>query len=300
MNFGNSLSSHSTTSRRRGRRRSPLGAESLEARTLFAAGLSVSLTDGELAIVGTSDSDRIVVRQMGERLWIEGESGVFKADEIRRIAIDGGAGNDRIFVAPSIVIPATIRGGEGDDRIASGGGDDLLLGGAGHDKVVGGAGDDKLNGGVGSDRLLGGAGHDVIFGGEGNDLLVGGFGTDRLSGDSGDDRLRANSSDALVDGGEGYDRWNTSPESYAILFDSITDEPATITGIEKTAPAQRPAPVSFGGADLDSTRQMLENYEFEVRVASRDGESFFLTMDFHPHRLNVSVTHGEIDSAHWG
>ncbi|MFT3862785.1 MAG: calcium-binding protein [Solirubrobacterales bacterium] len=90
-----------------------------------------------------------------------------EATPIAGFEINTGAGNDAVILGKNVPVPATIRGGEGDD---------VLVGGAGADKLIGGPGDDELNGRGGNDLLLGGAGDDTLIGGAGDDRLVGGPG----------------------------------------------------------------------------------------------------------------------------
>ncbi|MGL4555693.1 MAG: calcium-binding protein [Gemmataceae bacterium] len=60
-------------------------------------------------------------------------------------------------------MPATLTGGDGDDRLHGGAGNDVLIGGAGADRLLGGAGEDLLIAGttsLGADlgRVWGAAG----------------------------------------------------------------------------------------------------------------------------------------------
>jgi Ca2+-binding RTX toxin-like protein len=94
-----------------------------------------------------------------------------EATAIAGFEINTGAGNDTVTLGKTVPVPATIRGGEGDD---------VLTGGAGADKLIGGPGDDELNGRGGNDVLLGGAGNDTLIGGPGTDTLNGGSGQNVL------------------------------------------------------------------------------------------------------------------------
>jgi Ca2+-binding RTX toxin-like protein len=94
-----------------------------------------------------------------------------EATAIAGFEINTGAGNDVVTLGKTVPVPATIRGGEGDD---------VLTGGAGADKLIGGPGDDELNGRGGNDLLMGGPGNDILIGGPGNDTLNGGSGQNVL------------------------------------------------------------------------------------------------------------------------
>ncbi|HEX4729709.1 MAG TPA: hypothetical protein VH299_00475 [Solirubrobacterales bacterium] len=90
-----------------------------------------------------------------------------EATPIAGFEINTGAGDDYVALGKTVPVPATIRGGEGDD---------VLIGGAGADKLIGGPGDDELNGRGGDDLLIGGSGDDTLLGGPGDDVLRGGPG----------------------------------------------------------------------------------------------------------------------------
>jgi Ca2+-binding RTX toxin-like protein len=111
----------------------------------------------------------------------------------------------------------TIRGTDGDDRLAGTpgqdficglGGNDRIRGFRGRDVIRGGTGRDRLYGGKGNDRLYGGAGRDLLRGQSGHDRLVGGRGTDSLYGDRGNDSISSldQRRGDKVFGGKGRDR----------------------------------------------------------------------------------------------
>ncbi|HWB03714.1 MAG TPA: calcium-binding protein [Verrucomicrobiales bacterium] len=87
------------------------------------------------------------------------------------ITAQGGKESDTIILAPDIVTPADLSGGEGLDELTGGAGDDTLDGGDDHDLLTGRAGNDTLLGGPGPDILMGGSGADVLNGGPDDDLV---------------------------------------------------------------------------------------------------------------------------------
>lgn len=101
---------------------------------------------------------------------------VCEAAPIAGFEVNTGAGNDSVVMGRLVPVPATIRGGEGND---------VLVGGAAADKLIGGPGNDELNGRGGNDVLIGGAGDDTLIGGPGNDILEGGPGQNTLVGGPG-------------------------------------------------------------------------------------------------------------------
>ncbi len=77
------------------------------------------------------------------------------------IEVDAGDLDDSVTVAA--IVPATILGGDGNDRITGGDGDDTLLGGGGADFADGGRGDDSIDVGDGvADSAWCGRGFDSV------------------------------------------------------------------------------------------------------------------------------------------
>lgn len=101
---------------------------------------------------------------------------VCEATPIAGFEVNTGAGDDSVVMGARVPVPATIRGGEGND---------VLVGGAAADKLIGGPGNDELNGRGGNDVLIGGSGDDTLIGGPGNDILQGGSGHNTLVGGPG-------------------------------------------------------------------------------------------------------------------
>ena len=102
------------------------------------------------------------------------------ATMIAGFEVNAGGGNDSATISPKILVPVTLRGGPGDDRLYGGGAYDKLVGGPGDDILVGRAGNDALYGGPGNDRLYGGSGDDLLRGGPGEDEIVGGSGDNTI------------------------------------------------------------------------------------------------------------------------
>ncbi|HWK29063.1 MAG TPA: calcium-binding protein, partial [Solirubrobacter sp.] len=136
--------------------------------------------DRGVQVVGGDGADRVSV--------LDADLGGFPAGAGYALAIDGGAGDDRLDGGSG---PETIHGGPGADQIAGRGGDDALYGDDGNDTL---RGDGSTNGNSGldggNDRLDGGPGDDVLTGDTpdtgaaiGHDVLDGGPGTDTITGD---------------------------------------------------------------------------------------------------------------------
>ena len=190
--------------------------ENLEDRRLFA--VTVAVAGGVLTITGddganlvdvrqTSGTDTLVVRtatkaadtttttpstsdatDTGGCTGHVGGSGDFGTitsqtfdisdNSITSIAVNAGAGDDKVSIGSGVSLPATINGGDGNDT---------LSGGAGADTIDGGAGADRISGGLGADVLNGGAGNDTIYSADGvKDTVDGGSNEVANDGSSGD------------------------------------------------------------------------------------------------------------------
>lgn len=163
-----------------------LNVENLEERSLLAAGVTASLTNGLLKIEGSDASDGIGVFQYQDRLYLLGTDATYEASQVKAIAIDAKGGDDVIMLNPESF------GGQRIDKLCvvnAGIGNDTVFGSAGTDIVLGGSGIDLIFGSDGNDVLMGGTETDFIFGGNGNDVLDGGAGYDWLVGEAGTNYL---------------------------------------------------------------------------------------------------------------
>jgi len=160
-----------------------LHLRALEARANPSVGVSATLlATGVLRITGTTAADEITVRQQDGTLWIDGtdilRGGVpyeaVYSDTVRRIDINGQAGNDVIFLGAGgqqVGIRSLVNAGPGDDWV---------YGGSANDTVNGGLGNDLIFGAGGSDSLYGQAGDDFLDDGDRdrNEVVAGGLGRD--------------------------------------------------------------------------------------------------------------------------
>jgi Ca2+-binding RTX toxin-like protein len=153
-----------------------------------------------LVLAGTAGDDRITIELSADGRSYEIESAtplevggtmcthpekrpealLCEASAIAGFEINTGAGDDDVTLGRTVPVPATIRGGEGDDVLSGGAGNDKLIGGPGDDELIGRGGDDLLIGGSGDDTLIGGSGDDTLIGGTGRNILVGGTGKNTL------------------------------------------------------------------------------------------------------------------------
>ncbi len=152
--------------------------------------------DGTLQVNGTSGNDKISLMTGSSKVYaiLNGAKTSYNSTSVKRINIQGLAGNDWVKLNKGI-IGSVINGGAGNDSI---------YGGAGNDNINGGDGNDLIYGYGGNDVLRGGNGNDTIYGGNGNDKIYGDAGADKLYGEVGNDVIysRDNVRDT-VDGGAG-------------------------------------------------------------------------------------------------
>ncbi|MEX2172869.1 MAG: PKD domain-containing protein, partial [Pirellulaceae bacterium] len=147
------------------------GAADVRTTTAYVTGVGVR--DGVLQIVGTDQSDQVVVNATGKgRIKVHTGFGrrtthsKFRLDTVTSIVILLGAGHDTAVMAGNVKLPVLIDGGPGNDTLIGGKGPSILLGGDGNDILLGAGG---------RDLLIGGRGSDLILGGSGDDLLIAGF-----------------------------------------------------------------------------------------------------------------------------
>src|SRR2546423_6135184 len=143
-------------------RGSKVQIEHLETRVV----LSVSLFNGQLAIVGSIKADSVSLDVNGNTLSLvfNGNASNFSLAQVHKISISAGAGDDLVALSDAVTIPAIIHGGAGNDS---------LRGGAGPDSLVGEAGNDTLDGAGGADVMFGGTGIDnVDYSARTNDLII--------------------------------------------------------------------------------------------------------------------------------
>ena len=160
--------------------------EQLEGRRLLA--VTVANVDGILTLTGDAANDAISINIAGPGSDLQ--VGVndqpvqtFARNDVGRISIDAGGGDDSVEIAGDVDIRSTIVGGDGNDSLSGGRGSDFIFGGAGDDVILGNGGRDALFGEAGSDSVSGGSGPDIVSGGAGDDTVYGGAGDDRVFGD---------------------------------------------------------------------------------------------------------------------
>jgi Ca2+-binding RTX toxin-like protein len=102
-----------------------------------------------------------------------------------------GAGDDQFTEDLSLLVPAVVEGGTGNDTINTSRGNDIVSGDAGNDTINTSDGDDLIFGGAGSDTVNPGRGNDSVSLDAGQDSVVWnpGDGSDNIDGGTGRDTL---------------------------------------------------------------------------------------------------------------
>ena len=102
---------------------------------------------------------------------------------VLRVRLDLGEREDTAVV--TAVVPASLLGGPGADRLTGGPVGDEVLGDEGDDSLDGGTGDDAIDGGAGTDAVFAGPGADRVFVRDGvADTVACGDGADEVDADT--------------------------------------------------------------------------------------------------------------------
>jgi hypothetical protein len=182
---------------------------------------SVRLAGGVLTVRADNTPTTAIVIETGNSVLVRdillNRSWSFSSQQIRRIDVFGGNGNDNLTARTNTIL-ARLVGGNGDDLLLGGNNGDILHGGNGNDTIRGGGGDDFCYGGNGNDWLYGDNGNDYLEGGQGDDQLNGGAGINGLYGGAGKDTLITLNGQGgdLLDGGDAVDTFWMDPDDRLI------------------------------------------------------------------------------------
>jgi hypothetical protein len=212
--------------------------ETLEGRTLLSTTQGVTLSNGVLTITGNATAGC----SLTANLVNSGKSVDASADNshamtvplssVKSIVINGGSGNDYIFVDQNITLPVTISGGAGNDSVRGGGGSNTITEGNGNVWVNGrgksnhitvGNGNDTVLGGGSVDTIVAGSGNDTIDGSAGNDSITCGNGNDSVTGDTGNDTIVAGNGKDIINGGLGNDNLTVGTGASQVIPGSGTN-----------------------------------------------------------------------------
>jgi Ca2+-binding RTX toxin-like protein len=223
-----------------------------------------SLRNGVLELNTNDESETFTIEPLGEAgsmrvTRTRGTSTIrFDYSEVTSIIGEGRGGDDQIFIMSGITVPATLRGGQGNDVLSGGDGENKLYGDEGDDVLIGGNANDLLDGGIGNDKLYGNGGDDDLRGGDGDDELHGGTGNDRLRGGDGNDRLHGDDGDDVLEGGSGDDRLFGGSGADRLIgglgndsLDGGSDNDVLIAGLGESGSESGTINILIGGAGDD-------------------------------------------------
>jgi len=182
-------------------------------------------SDGTLTLRGTRQADHLNVYQYAPDGTVEliipsreGWSRRYDPAQVQRIVVDGGSGDDVIYVRGTL--PVTVIGAAGNDRIdtSTDAPGVLISGGLGNDDIEASGEGFTVEGNDGDDSIVGRVGDNVrdrlpaistLSGGRGNDKIGTsggrGFSAFQVFGDEGDDYLRSGLTNDTLTGGPGRD-----------------------------------------------------------------------------------------------
>ena len=225
---------------------------------------------------GPGEAGSEVIHVSYGSLFSLGTAGTFAASAVKRVALEGGGGNDVLEVG-ILNVPLTIGGGSGNDRLVGSGSGEWLVGGDGNDDVQAGGGNDLVHGGRGddsvraadgNDTVLAGAGSDHLFGGVGQDYLNGGDGKDLLFGEDSNDFLEGGPDDDELDGGAGTDTlYGGDGNDHLLGGRGVGDSMRGGTGNDR-----------FRAADAEGNRDSMwgeAGFDVLAVISATDADDFF-------------------------
>ena len=173
-----------------------------------------------LYIVGADTSDSVDIEPAG--LKSDGTTGLqVKAtlddvttsqtlsQRITSIAIIEGNGNNRLAIAPSLTLPATMTAGDGNNVIRFGAGDHVVVLGGGNNRVSGRSGNNTITASSAAGTTIAislGAGDQIIRLGDGNAKVILGNGNSTVVAGNGRDVIKLGNGNSTVNLGVGRDK----------------------------------------------------------------------------------------------
>jgi Ca2+-binding RTX toxin-like protein len=237
--------------------RQKLRLNSLESRDVPS--IVPHIAGGDLMIEGTKGDDLIRVRLDANEfvgIVVEANGSVSEKialEDVNRIEIHGGEGNDRIFISSNIRIPSLLDGGAGNDWLFASDGSSRQFSPSQSREmsVASRPGRPPANA-----ILIGAEGNDVLFGTDDRDMLIGGDGADVIHGNGAEDIVMAGRT--LVDGNTKalfslMASWN-STDAYADRVANVRLEMESLIPPDLDAPFMYhdgSADVLIGGAGRD-------------------------------------------------
>ena len=204
--------------------------------------VTLAATGGLLTLTDTAAVPTLTSTAALDGCRVSGDTISCPAAGVSEVTIEGGAGNDRLTIDPTVGTSSSVsfielQGNAGNDVLtndssvsatvdysAAAAGVVVDLG-SGVVSQDGDGGQDTLanienvNGSALGDSITGDGNDNVINGGSGDDRLIGGGGNDLISGGNGDDFLAGNGGNDLLDGGSGVDMVDYSAAAAGVVVD---------------------------------------------------------------------------------
>jgi|JI10StandDraft_1071094.scaffolds.fasta_scaffold394679_2 Ca2+-binding RTX toxin-like protein len=204
---------------------------------------------GNITLNAGCGADQIDVNRAANGLYnvsVNGQSFMFTREEMSRLTIKGGSGNDRINVGPGVDVPVKVDGGRGSDTLTNWSNGAKIDGGSGNDRIFNASHGSTIQGGTGRDEIRSFGSGNNIQGGWGNDFITSNGNFNQVGGGFGHDRIGAVGYGNNVQGGFGWDRIGVlgggNVANGGFGFDSVS--------------AYGPGNACFGGPGFDAVRNL--------------------------------------------
>jgi Ca2+-binding RTX toxin-like protein len=164
--------------------------------------------NGLITLKAGAANDLIRVARMADgryRVNVNDHSFAFSQDEMKKLTIHAGDGDNAIMVDRSVDVPISVKAGQGRDRVFNSGRGTMIDTGAGDDRIVNRGEGAKIHGGAGSDYIDHQGRGATLSGGEEDDVISARGTGNLVQGGNGHDELSAEGTNNYVRGGAGND-----------------------------------------------------------------------------------------------
>lgn len=164
--------------------------------------------NGLITLRAGAAGDSILVAGIGDGRYgvrINEHFFAFTRDEMAKLTIDAGDGDNQIAIDRSVDVPVSVKSGRGRDRVRNAGRGTMIDTGAGEDRILNRGRGAKIHGGTGQDRIDHAGRDATLSGGEGDDVIRSRGAGNLVQGGNGHDALYADGTNNYVRGGAGND-----------------------------------------------------------------------------------------------
>jgi hypothetical protein len=164
--------------------------------------------NGLITLKAGASNDRIRVSRLGDGRYgvnVNEHFYAFTRDEMGKLTIHAGDGDNAIAVDRGVDVPVSIKAGQGRDRVLNAGRGTMIDTGAGDDRIVNRGEGAKVHGGEGADQIDHQGTGATLSGGEGDDVIRARGCGNLVQGGNGHDAMHAEGTGNYVRGGAGND-----------------------------------------------------------------------------------------------